>query len=166
MWTSISGENAFTSSGKSVVRKPSCHIHPYSRTTSQRRVTSLHVLLMGSQTPGKVTGTATVCASKFSAPTQPRNCRKSSRYVSSDLTCKRAIVTSWQRLFREIVVWRRLSHPNILPVLGVAPQPSPLCTVTEWMTNGNIMEFTSTRPEVNRLRLVRMIPDLPRSPQS
>lgn len=73
---------------------------------------------------------------------------------------------SWQRLFREIVIWRRLSHPNVLPVLGVAPRLSPLSTVTEWMTNGNIMDFISTHPEVNRLRLVRLIPDLPPIPQS
>ena len=33
---------------------------------------------------------------------------------------------SWQRLFSEIVVWRRLSHPNVLPVLGISPQLFPL----------------------------------------
>ena len=64
---------------------------------------------------------------------------------------------SRQRLFQEIVIWRRLSHPNVLPVLGVSPQLFPLCIVTEWTINGNIMDFTSKHPEVNRLRLVRSI---------
>lgn len=95
VWTSISGESVFKSSGKSVVCKPSCHIHVYSRTTSQRRAISLCALLMGSQTPGKATGMVAVCASKCSAATQPRNCRKSSRYAGGHLTCKCALVTSW-----------------------------------------------------------------------
>jgi len=64
---------------------------------------------------------------------------------------------SWQRLFQEIVIWRRLSHPNVLPVLGVSPKLFPLCVITEWMVGGNIVEFVSKHPEFNRLRLVRPI---------
>jgi len=63
-------------------------------------------------------------------------------------------------LFQEIVIWRRLSHPNVLPVLGVSPKLFPLCVITEWMINGNIMEFTPEHPEVNRLHLVCPIPPL------
>ena len=62
-----------------------------------------------------------------------------------------------KRLFHEIVIWRRLSHPNVLPVLGVSPKLFPLCIVSEWMIDGNIMDFTSRHPEVNRLRLVRSL---------
>ena len=62
---------------------------------------------------------------------------------------------SWQRLFQEIVIWRRLSHPNVLPVLGVSPKLFPLCVVSEWMDNENILDFTSKNLEANRLRLVR-----------
>ena len=62
-----------------------------------------------------------------------------------------------KRLFHEIVIWRRLSHPNVLPVLGVSPKLFPLCIVSEWMIDGNIMDFVSKHPEVNRLRLVREI---------
>ena len=62
-----------------------------------------------------------------------------------------------KRLFREIVIWRRLSHPNVLPVLGVSPKLFPLCLVSEWMIDENITDFTSNHPEVNRLRLVRSI---------
>ena len=34
---------------------------------------------------------------------------------------------------------------------------SPLCIVSEWMIDGNIMDFTTNHPEVNRLRLVRSV---------
>ena len=68
---------------------------------------------------------------------------------------------SRQRLFPEIVIWGRLSHPNVLPVLGVSLKSSPLCVITEWMMNRNIMDFTPKHPGVNRLRLVRPISILP-----
>ena len=64
---------------------------------------------------------------------------------------------SLKRLFHEIVIWRRLSHPNVLPVLGVSLKLFPLCIVSEWMIGGNIMDFTSNHPEANRLRLVRSV---------
>ena len=75
-----------------------------------------------------------------------------------------AFNNSWQRLFQEIIIWRRLSHPNVLPVLGVSPKLFPLCVITEWMVDGNIMDFTQKHPEVNRLRLVRPISVLPQIP--
>ena len=67
-----------------------------------------------------------------------------------------------QRLFKEIMIWRRLSHPNVLPVLGVYSKPVSLCLVTEWMINKNIMDFTLKNPEVNRLHLVSPVSLLPR----
>ena len=69
-----------------------------------------------------------------------------------------------QRLFREIVIWRRISHPNVLPVLGVSPKLFPLCIITNWMVGGDIMDFTSKHPRVNHLRLVRPIsvPPIPK----
>lgn len=66
-----------------------------------------------------------------------------------------------QCLFREIAIWRRLPHPNVLPVLGVSPELFPLCIITEWMTNGNIMDFTSKHSKANRLHLVRRPPVSP-----
>jgi len=72
---------------------------------------------------------------------------------------------SWQRLFQEIIIWRRLSHPNVLPVLGVSLELFPLCIITEWMVDGNIVDFTSEHPEVNPLRLVRPISVFPSTPK-
>jgi len=68
---------------------------------------------------------------------------------------------SGQCLFQEIVIWRHLSHLNILPTLGVSPKLFPLCVITEWMIDRNIMDFILKHPEVNRLHLVRPISILP-----
>ena len=58
----------------------------------------------------------------------------------------------------KVADWRLLSHPNVLPVLGTSPKLFPLCIVSEWMINGNIMIFAARYcPEINRLRLVRSI---------
>lgn len=59
-----------------------------------------------------------------------------------------------QAMFREIVIWKRLSHQNVLSVQGVSPKLFPLCIISEWMVNGNILDFTSKHPEANRLRLL------------
>ena len=67
----------------------------------------------------------------------------------------------WQCLSQEIIIWRRLSHPNVLPVLGVSPELFPLCIITEWMDHGNIVDFSGKHPEVNRLRLVRPVSAIP-----
>ena len=53
------------------------------------------------------------------------------------------------------MIWRRLKDPNVLPLMGVSPEPSKLRIVSEWMINGNIADFTMKDPEHNRLRLVR-----------
>ena len=144
------------SSGGSAAHRKSYPVPAYSRIISQRKATS-HLLLEASRMSGKVAITVIVCASKHSVHIQPRTCQKSSRYAASNLTCKFSLEKSCQRLFQEIVIWRRLSHPNVLPVLGVSPKLFPLCLITEWMIDGNIMDFTANHPEVNRLRLVRPI---------
>jgi len=167
-WISTSEEGVFGSSGKSAARRPSCHALVYSRTTFQKRETS-HLRLEGSQMFGKVATMRTACASKRSVLIQLTTCQKSSRYAGRGFTCNvNNVDDSWQRLFQEIVIWRRLSHPNVLPVLGVSPKLFPLCVITEWMIDGNIMDFTSKHPEANRLRLVRpnfsLIPTNPEIP--
>ena len=63
---------------------------------------------------------------------------------------------STQRLCREVLIWKRLSHPNVLPLLGVSVSRDPqhFRIITEWMPNGNAMEYVRSNPEANRLRLV------------
>ena len=65
-----------------------------------------------------------------------------------------------QRLCREIIGWKYLSHPNILPLLGLSVSADPrfFCILTEWMHNGNVIQYAESNPEANRLRLVSPLP--------
>ena len=58
-------------------------------------------------------------------------------------------------------MWRRISHPNIVPFLGVTEAPAPLSVVSEWMPNGNVRGYVVYDPEVSRLQLVRPPEDVP-----
>ena len=59
-----------------------------------------------------------------------------------------------QRFCKEVITWNTLRHPNILPLLGVVMADNRFAMVSEWMTNGNINEFVTTRPCENRFELV------------
>ncbi|KAF9784798.1 kinase-like domain-containing protein [Thelephora terrestris] len=61
-----------------------------------------------------------------------------------------------KELCREIIGWKHLSHPNILPLLGVSVSldPDSFRILTRWMINGNITEYARSNPEVNRLQLL------------
>ena len=71
-----------------------------------------------------------------------------------------------QRLCREVVGWKHLSHPNIFPLLGVSmsADPYPFLILSEWMPNGNVMQYARSNPEANRLRMVGPLAVSPRSP--
>ena len=56
---------------------------------------------------------------------------------------------------KEVVMWRRISHPNIVPFLGVSTTPVPLSMVSEWMPNGNVRDYVGENPDTSRLQLVR-----------
>ena len=57
-------------------------------------------------------------------------------------------------LIEEVVGWKFLKHRNIVPFIGVALTPPLFSIISEWMVNGDIMCFTRTHPEYNRLDLV------------
>ena len=71
-------------------------------------------------------------------------------------TCGVVSTTLPQRFYREISIWRRLSHPNILKLVGVQEdtRKGQFVTVSEWMEHGTIMDFTK-KNHTNRLELVR-----------
>ena len=77
-------------------------------------------------------------------------------WYSLDLLC--ALITNHilQNFCMEVVVWKTLCHPNILPLLGVTTTNNQLVMVSEWMANGNITEYLKTNPNVDRLELVRL----------
>ena len=58
------------------------------------------------------------------------------------------------------MVWKTLSHPNILPLLGVTRTWNRFVLVSEWMENSNINVFVKVHPDANRLGLVRFSPSV------
>ena len=52
-----------------------------------------------------------------------------------------------------------MSHPNILPLIGVMMNDNEYSMVTPWMDNGNIIEFLKDpeNHEANPLKLVRTV---------
>ncbi|KAF9645728.1 kinase-like protein [Thelephora ganbajun] len=59
---------------------------------------------------------------------------------------------------REIMTWRTLRHPNVLPLLGVTMAEKRFVMVSEWMNNGNINKFSKrSDTDVDRLELLREI---------
>ena len=65
-----------------------------------------------------------------------------------------------QRFWKEVMTWKAVQHPNILPLLGVAMPGDRLAMVSEWMTNGSIKKFIRAHPNANRYELVSSSPDL------
>ena len=49
-------------------------------------------------------------------------------------------------------MWKRLIHPNILPLLGVTLTPPQL--VSSWMSSGDLPEYIKEHPNADRLELV------------
>lgn len=63
-----------------------------------------------------------------------------------------------QRLDRESRVWSSLSHPNIVPFLGMcndAERPQIPCMISPYYPNGNINRYIKIRPDTDRFLLVR-----------
>ena len=60
-----------------------------------------------------------------------------------------------QRFCKEAIRWKALSHPNVLPLLGVTMHEHQFVMVSEWMENGNIIEFIESHEDVDRFELVR-----------
>ena len=57
------------------------------------------------------------------------------------------------------MTWKCLSHLNVLPLLGVTMIENRLVMVSEWMENGNVIEFVKANDNVDRQGLVCSSPD-------
>ncbi|KAF9789522.1 kinase-like domain-containing protein [Thelephora terrestris] len=61
-----------------------------------------------------------------------------------------------QKYCREVIISKRMNHPNILQIEGVAPGLFPCCMVSRWMENGNLLEYLNRNQAfVDRLDLLR-----------
>lgn len=60
-----------------------------------------------------------------------------------------------QRFKRESELWKRQSHTNILPFLGIHEDPrGNLYMVSPWQDHGSLNDFLREYPEENRVKLV------------
>ncbi|KAJ8083207.1 hypothetical protein PM082_009079 [Marasmius tenuissimus] len=80
-------------------------------------------------------------------------CLKVSKvYVKSDLD------TLFKEYLREALVWRQLSHQNVLPFLGIfyLKDDRQFCLISPWMENGNLLQYlkATLRANVDHLALV------------
>jgi len=66
---------------------------------------------------------------------------------------------------KEVVTWKTLRHPNVLPLLGVTMSGTQFAMVSEWMPNGNINQFITVYRDANRFNLVsfpfKFLPSFP-----
>ena len=49
-------------------------------------------------------------------------------------------------------MWKRLTHPNILPLLGITV--TPLQLISDWMSGGDLPDYIKKHPDADRLGLV------------
>ncbi|KAG6809021.1 hypothetical protein H0H92_001932 [Tricholoma furcatifolium] len=54
---------------------------------------------------------------------------------------------------REVTIWAQLSHPNVLPFLGLVKHRDRLCFVSFWAINGDLESYLQHNPSINRLLL-------------
>jgi len=55
---------------------------------------------------------------------------------------------------REVYVWKKLQHPNVLPFIGLCTLDSVTYMVSPWMANGNAIAYVQCHPLAPRLRLL------------
>ncbi|EIW83555.1 kinase-like protein [Coniophora puteana RWD-64-598 SS2] len=56
--------------------------------------------------------------------------------------------------YNEIIVWRQLRHPNILPFYGVFKESDRINLVSPLMRNGCLTSYLKENPQANRFRLM------------
>jgi len=59
------------------------------------------------------------------------------------------------RFCKEVVTWKTLFHPNVLPLLGVVRGGRHFVMISKWMENGNINEFIKANQDANRFELLK-----------
>ena len=55
---------------------------------------------------------------------------------------------------KEIRIWSRLAHKNILPLLGFIIEGEYPSLISEWMENGTALKYVKRNPECDILELV------------
>ncbi|KAJ6516320.1 kinase-like domain-containing protein, partial [Mycena sanguinolenta] len=65
------------------------------------------------------------------------------------------VKASMKKLGREALIWRQLSHPNLLPFFGMYMLDDRLSLISPWMDNGDLKDFLKNAPpDIDRLSLM------------
>lgn len=59
-----------------------------------------------------------------------------------------------QRFLKEVEIWRRLQHPNVTRLYGVAYFHDQVHLVSKWMEKGTAMKYIQTTPDADRRRIL------------
>ncbi|KAG8967635.1 hypothetical protein FRC03_009664, partial [Tulasnella sp. 419] len=87
-------------------------------------------------------------------------CIKSLRAVRMQSQHSEYSACMGKRMQREMDVWRRLDHPNIVPMKGYildSESDENPSLVSPWYSNGNMLEYLSRNPFADRKKLVRQV---------
>lgn len=57
--------------------------------------------------------------------------------------------------YREVLVWKFLRHPNVLPFVGINESISRFCMISPWATNGNITQYLKQDCMCDRTKLLQ-----------
>ncbi|KAJ7852009.1 kinase-like domain-containing protein, partial [Mycena leptocephala] len=63
------------------------------------------------------------------------------------------VKASLKKFGREALIWRQLSHPNLLPFFGLYVLDNRLCLISPWMDNGDLKDFLSKSSGTNMDRI-------------
>ncbi|KAF9645557.1 kinase-like protein [Thelephora ganbajun] len=74
-------------------------------------------------------------------------------YLGEDYKIKK------KSFYKEVTVWKRLNHPNVVPILGAEPDFSDLCTVSPWMPEGNLLQYLKNYPGADRMSIMIGVAD-------
>ena len=101
------------------------------------------------------------CSQGFEGVLKLRLRQDQKSWLPAALLFKTQADPALQRFCREVVMWKTLHHPNILPLLGVTMTNTRFVMVSEWMMNGTINEFVELHPKADRFELVCLLRDDP-----
>jgi len=60
-------------------------------------------------------------------------------------------------LWKEVVLWKRLAHENILPFHGIDRSISPLALAYDWCEKGDVMQYLESNPDTSRPEVLLQI---------
>lgn len=67
------------------------------------------------------------------------------------------LTNTMQHLAKEMNVWSKLEHPNILQLLGYVVEGDYPCLVSHWMDNGTVSRYLQDHPEYDLVKMVRLL---------